>query len=90
MEKHHFCYNLIKEDSQKGSPRFIQFDVEKLQNDQLGNTDFDVPMGYYDGTQVWDVVGIYNLNQINNEMDKERLGLYRDDGLCNFSNLSAM
>ena len=90
MEKHHFCYNLIKEDSQKGSPRFIQFDVEKLQNDQLGNTDFDVPMGYYDGTQVWDVVGIYNLNQINNVMDKKCLGLYRDDGLCIFSNLSAM
>ena len=42
---------------------------------------FDVTMGSYDGAEICDLVGLYMLNVLTNEFEKERVGLYRDDGL---------
>jgi hypothetical protein len=38
-------------------------------------------MGSYDGAEICDLVGLYMLNVLTNEFEKERVGLYRDDGL---------
>ena len=50
--------------------------------------DFDVPMGCYDGTDVCELVGTCLLNQLKVDIAKEIMGLYRDDGLETFKNMS--
>ena len=45
-------------------------------------------MGSYDGAEVCELVGIYVLNIIANKYDKNNIGLYRDDGLAVFKNIS--
>ena len=46
-----------------------------------GDSNFDVPMGCYDGAEVCELVGIYILNNRSNIIDKGCIGLYRDGGL---------
>ena len=38
-------------------------------------------MGSYDGAEVCELVGLFILNELKNEVKKEDIGLYRDDGL---------
>ena len=45
-----------------------------------GTKDFDVPMGCYDGAEVCKLVGSYMLNQLKHDVNRESIGLYRDDG----------
>ena len=52
------------------------------------NEHFDVPMRYFDGTEVCELVGTYRLSQLNTAIENENVGLYRDDGLGIFRNLS--
>ena len=52
-----------------------------------GTEDFDVPMGCYDGAEVCELVRSYMLNQLKHDMNKESIGLYRDDGLGVFRNI---
>ena len=54
---------------------------------KVGNEEFDVPMGCFDGAEICELVGIYNLHQLKNVI-KESAGLYRDDGLGILRNLS--
>ena len=49
---------------------------------------FDVTMGVFDGAEVCELVGIYLLSQLATSCDKKNLGLYRDDGLAVFENMS--
>ena len=50
-----------------------------------GYLDFDVPMGCYDGAEIGELVGIFILNKISNNIDKNSIGLYREDGLGCFA-----
>ena len=50
--------------------------------------DFDVPMGCYDGAEVSELVGSYLLNKLLKIVDKELVGLHRDDGFDVLRNLS--
>ena len=51
--------------------------------------DFDVPMGCHDGAEIFELVGTYILNKISPIMQEQNnVGLYRDDGLGIFRNLS--
>ena len=43
---------------------------------------FDVAMGSYDGAEICELVGLYILNKISAIFGKNRVGLYRDDGLA--------
>ena len=52
------------------------------------NPDFDVTMGSYDGAEVSELVGLYLLNLLTNEFGKHNIGLYRDDDLSCFQNIS--
>ena len=49
---------------------------------------FGVTMGAYDGAEVSELVGIFMLNKISEKYNKNDLGLYRDDGLAVFKNVS--
>ena len=50
--------------------------------------DFDIPLGCYDGAEMCKLVGTYLLNQLKVVIAKENMGLYRDDGLGIFKNMS--
>ena len=45
-------------------------------------------MGSYDGTQLCELVGLYLLDLLTKEFGKQNTGLYRDDGLSCFENIS--
>ena len=48
----------------------------------------DVTIGAYDGAEVCELVGIFMLNNISEKYNKNDVGLYRDDGLAVFKNIS--
>ena len=52
------------------------------------NPAFDMTMGSYDGAELCELVGLYLLDLIAKEFDKKYFGLYRDDGLGCFENIS--
>ena len=53
-----------------------------------GNPDFDVTMGNFDGAEICELVVIYMLNVLGEKYGKERVSLYKDDGLASFENVS--
>ena len=55
---------------------------------KVGNEEFDVSMRCFEGDEICELVGIYNLHQLKNVIRKENAGLYREDGLCILRNLS--
>ena len=52
-----------------------------------GNT-FDVTVGTYDGAEVCELIGSYLLYQLSERYLKKDIGLYCDDGLAVFKNVS--
>ena len=52
------------------------------------NLHFDVTMGSCDGAEVCELVGHYILDILTKEFGHNKIGLYRDDGLGCFQNLS--
>ena len=49
---------------------------------------FDVTMGAFDGAEVCELVGTYLLSLLSKKCKKSDVGLYRDDGLAVFMNMS--
>ena len=45
-------------------------------------------MGSYDGGELCELVGLYLLDLLTKEFGKQNIGLYRDDGLSCFENIS--
>ena len=45
-------------------------------------------MGSYDGAELRELVGLYLLDLLTKEFGKQNIGLYRDDGLSCFENIS--
>ena len=70
------------------SRKSLLFDKDKPWIKREGNSLFDVTMGSYDRAEVCELVGIYVLNTLANKYDKSNIGLYRDDGLAAFKNIS--
>ena len=54
------------------------------------NPDFDVTMGSYDGAEVCELVGLYIRDILTKEFGHDKIGIYRDDGLGCFQNLSCL
>ena len=52
------------------------------------NEAFDVAMGSYDGAEVCELVGLFILDNLSKIIDKNLIGLYRDDGLAILRNMS--
>ena len=55
---------------------------------RCGDEDFDVPMGFYDGAEVCELVGSYLLIKVLNIVDKKSIVIYRNDRLAILQNLS--
>ena len=55
---------------------------------KTGNEDLDVPMACYDGAELCELVGSFILNKLISIINKSNIGLYRDDGLGIFQNVS--
>ena len=55
---------------------------------KTGNEKFNVPMGRFDGAEISELMGIYNLHLLKSTIRKENVGLYHDDGLGVLQNLS--
>ena len=51
---------------------------------------FDVSVGPYDGAEVCELVGSFLLYALSLKYNKTTIGLYRDDGLAVFRNVSDM
>ena len=49
---------------------------------------FDVTAAAYDGAEVCELIGIYMLHLIGKKYDSKNIGLYRDNGLAVFKNVS--
>ncbi len=43
---------------------------------------FDVTMGSYDGGEICELVVLFILDQLDEKLSKENVGLYRDNGLA--------
>ncbi len=52
------------------------------------NNMFDVTMGSYDGAEICELVGLFILKQLTTKYEKDSIGLYRDDGLAIFKNIT--
>ena len=53
------------------------------------NNMFDVTMGSFDGAEICELVGLYILNILSSKYHVNgSIGLYRDDGLAAFNNIS--
>ena len=52
------------------------------------NSDFDVTMRRYDEAEVCELIRLYLLNLLTKEFGKRNIGLYRDDDLSCFQNIS--
>ena len=46
------------------------------------DNNFDVTMGAYDGAEICELIGLYILSKLETLINKEYIGLYRDDGLA--------
>ncbi len=68
--------------------RTLLFHLDNAWVKKKGDEDFDVPMGCYDGAEICELVGTYIITKLNAVIDKEDIGLYRDDGLAIIRNLS--
>ena len=53
-----------------------------------GDPDIDVTMGSFDGAEICELVVVYILTVLGEKYGKERVGLYKDDGLTGFENVS--
>ena len=49
---------------------------------------FDVTMGFFDGAEVCELVGLFLFNKLHVLFGKGNVGLYRDDGLAVLKNQS--
>ena len=52
------------------------------------NEHFDISMGSHDGAEVCELVGLFLLDDLSNKYGHDSVGLYRDDGLAVFKDLS--
>ena len=56
--------------------------------DQKGRNVIDITMGEFDGADVCEAVGNFLLCQLSKNHNKKDIGLYRDNGLAIFKNVS--
>ena len=68
----------------------LLFEGTTLWIKKSGDEDFDVTVGCFDGPEICKLVGTYIQSKLTNIMSKGDVGLYRDDGLGIFRNISRL
>ena len=71
----------------KHSRKTLLFHNNQPWEKKFGGGDFDVPRGCYDRGEICQLMGIFILNKVSNILDKNSIGLYRNDGLRAFYKL---
>ena len=66
----------------------LLFNKGEIWTKKDGDPKFDVTMGSYDGAEICELVGLYILHKLQTNFKKASIGLYRDDGLACFKDLS--
>ena len=66
----------------------VLFSNNQALQKKSGDTEFDVTMGSYDEAELSELEGLLILNSLNDMHGPNTSGLYRDDGLCCFTNVS--
>ena len=66
------------------SRKFLLFNNTVIWIKKNGVPDFDVTMGSFDGAELCELVGLSILHISGKKYGKQRIGLYRDDGLARF------
>ena len=69
------------------SRKSVLFEQNQVWVKKGGNL-FDVTMGFFDGAEICELVGLYLLHNLCNPSQNAELGLYRDDGLAVVRNAS--
>ena len=72
----------------KTNRKTLLFQNSKPWEKKLGNENFDLPMGCYDGAELCELVGSFILNKLTSIGSKSDIGLHGDDGLGIFYNNS--
>ena len=88
MQKVLLISAMTKQKAIMHSRKFLLFSGTDVWIKKDGDKDFDVTMGSYDGAEICEIVGLYILHKLGEKYGKERIGLYRDDGLACFENTS--
>ena len=65
----------------KHSRKTLLFHLEQTWKKKESSSCFDVTMGSYDGVEVCELIGIFRQSVLKDIINKEAMGLYRDDGL---------
>ena len=68
------------------SRKFLLFSDTDVWIKKDGDKDFNINMGSFDATEICQVVGLYFLYKLGEKCGKERIGLYKDNGLACFEN----
>ena len=63
------------------SRKILLFQIPEPWVKKDGNEDFGAPMVCYDGAETCELVGSFILNQLGSVIDKNDIGLSRDDGI---------
>ena len=66
------------------SRKSLPFNNADIQIKKKRDPDFDVMMGSFDVTELCELVALYILHILGEKYGKQRIGLYRDDGLACF------
>ena len=69
------------------APKSLLFDKDTVWV-KKDNPESDVTMGSYDGAELCELVGLYLLDLLTKEFGKKNVGLYRDDSVSCFENIS--
>lgn len=67
----------------------LLFNNDKPWAKRNSSSNFDVTMGSYDGAEVCELIGLYILTKLEKRLNQGSIGLYRDDGLAVFKNVTA-
>ena len=73
----------------KHARKLLLFNNGKTWIKQQNNSLFDVTMGSFDGAEVCELIGLFILNSLAKKYGKDRVCLYRDDGLILLRGTSA-
>ena len=66
----------------------LLFDSNNIWIKKDGDPNFDVTMGKYVGAEICEIASLYILHVLGEKYGKDKVGLYRDDGLACFGNIN--
>ena len=69
-------------------PENLSFSTTGNHGSRKATNTFDVTMGSFDGAEICELVGLYIPHGLCAKYGKDSIGLYRDDGLAVFKNIS--